>query len=186
MISSKTSNNEQAPRANIDKRIYSLLPPNIMRVPRVNVTTPPYHTTSPQQLVHITPTPLIQPQPRRSNCVQNKPTLHMGIFLKQIYMQENYDLPKLYCNAIIDPISGKSLEYRHLIKNKTTKKILNTSFANKLDRLANGVGNIRVKGTNTIKFIPKNKVPFERKVTHGRIMVDFRPLKSEPNCTRLK
>ena len=64
------------------------------------------------------------------------------------------------------------MEYRHLIKNKYTRKIWDNSFANDLGRLANDVGN-RIKGTNTIKFIPRNKVSLGRKVTYGRVVVDF-------------
>ena len=115
-------------------------------------------------------------------------TIHMGNLVQEIFLQpENEAANSMHmqeCNAIIDPKTGASLEYRHLIKDDTTKVIWNKSFSNELGRLANGVGN-RVKGTNTIKFIPKSEVPKGRKVTYGRIVVDFRPTKSEPNRTRL-
>ena len=39
--------------------------------------------------------------------------------------------------------------------------------------------------TNTIYFIPRNKVPQGRKATYGRIVVDYRPQKADPNRTRL-
>ena len=76
------------------------------------------------------------------------------------------------------------MEYRDLIKNKNTSIIWNTSFANELERLVDGVYD-RINGTNTVRFIPRNKVPINKKVTYGRIVVDFRPTKSGPNRTRL-
>jgi len=108
--------------------------------------------------------------------------------MKEIYIKEKYSqnssILKHFCNAIIDPVIGKSLEFCHLIKYPKTKEIWNKSFANELGRLANGVGE-RIKGTKTIKFITKSMVPKGRKVTYGRIVVDYRPTKSEPNRTRL-
>ena len=81
-------------------------------------------------------------------------------------------------------MTGNSLEYRDLIKNEKTRTTWNTSFANELGRLANGLKN-RIKGTNTIKFIPKANVPSGKTVTYGRIVVDYRTQKSEQNRTRL-
>ena len=40
-------------------------------------------------------------------------------------------------------------------------------------------------GTNTILFIPKDKVPAGRTVTYVRIVSEIRPQKSEINRTRL-
>ena len=54
-------------------------------------------------------------------------------------------------NAVVDPTTGKSLEFRQLIKGQD-KEIWATSMANELGRLAQGVGN-RIKGTDTIAFI---------------------------------
>ena len=45
----------------------------------------------------------------------------------------------------------------------------------------------RVKGTNTIFFIPKEDLPAARwkDVTYGHIVVNYRPEKSDPNRVRL-
>ena len=42
-------------------------------------------------------------------------------------------------------------------------------------------------GTNTIFFIPKKDAPVDRwrNVTYGRIVVNYRPEKTDPYCTRL-
>ena len=87
-------------------------------------------------------------------------------------------------NSVIDPDTGATLEYRHLIRGKTAQ-LWNTSFANELGRLANGVG-IRIPtGTNTIDFIPKSKVPPHKMPTYGRMVCDIRPHKAEIHRTRL-
>ena len=87
-------------------------------------------------------------------------------------------------HAVIDPTTGEALEYRHLIKHPTLATPWKTSAANEFGRLAQGIGN-RIKGTDTIKFIPMDKVPKEKKVTYGRFVCDVRPQKAEPNRTRL-
>ena len=58
------------------------------------------------------------------------------------------------------------------------------SFSNELGRLAQGVGD-RIKGTNTITFIQHSQVPPNKTPTYGRIVIDHKPLKTEPNRTRL-
>ena len=87
--------------------------------------------------------------------------------------------------AIIDDETGNAMEYRALIKNPKYREVWQRSYANELGRLAQGVRDI--KGTDTIRFIHKSDIPYDRwkDVTYGRIVVDFRPQKSEPHRTRL-
>ena len=85
--------------------------------------------------------------------------------------------------AVFDEESGKMLEYRQLVKHPKYAKIWSKSFANELGRLAQGIRDI--KGTNTIVFIPKDKVPQGRTVTYGRIVCELRPMKKEVERTRL-
>ena len=49
-----------------------------------------------------------------------------------------------------------------------------------------GISN-KIKGTNTMKFIPFKDIPVDRRkdITYGRIVVDYRPQKEEPYHTRL-
>ena len=72
-------------------------------------------------------------------------------------------------NVVVDPTTGASLEYMHLVKGPT-KAIWENSFANEIGRLAQGVGTKMPSGTNTIFFIPKDKVPAGRTVTYRRIV----------------
>ena len=87
-------------------------------------------------------------------------------------------------NIVIDPTTGASLEYRHIIKGPT-KSIWENSFANEIGRLAQGVGTRIPSGENTIFFIPKYKVPSVITVTYGRIVDEIRPQKAETYRTIL-
>ena len=83
--------------------------------------------------------------------------------------------------------NGELLEYRHLTANPKTRETWTHSYGNELGRLAQGMPG-RVKGTNTIFFIPRHSVPKERTkdVTYGLITCLIRPEKiEEPNRTRL-
>ena len=59
--------------------------------------------------------------------------------------------------------------------------------ANEFGRLAQGLKDGRVKGTNTIFFISKDKVPKDRAkdVTYGSFRCDLKPNKTETHHTRL-
>ena len=85
--------------------------------------------------------------------------------------------------AILDEETGRTLEFRQLIKLDKYRDIWMHSFVNELGRLAQGIHDI--PGTDTIKFIPFTEVPDNEAVTYGRIVCTFRPQKSEPNRTRL-
>ena len=64
-------------------------------------------------------------------------------------------------NAIFDEQSGKMLNYRQLLTHPNHKDIWTKSSADEFGRLAQGVGG-RIEGTNTIYFIPYNKIPRNR------------------------
>jgi hypothetical protein len=87
--------------------------------------------------------------------------------------------------AVMDKATGKMLNYRQLIRHPDYNADWTLSSANEFGRLANGVGG-RVKGTNTITFIPKAAVPPNRRkdVTYGTFVCTVRPEKKEPNRTR--
>jgi hypothetical protein len=89
-------------------------------------------------------------------------------------------------NAILDPATGKLLEYRHLIKDPEHKEVWGKSYGNEIGRLFQGMPG-RVEGTDTAFFINSNEIPADRwkDVTYGRIVTAYRPDKKEPNRTRL-
>jgi hypothetical protein len=73
--------------------------------------------------------------------------------------------PLFMVNAVIHPITGVAMEYWQLIQDPVTKDAWQRSAANEFGRLAQGVGG-RIKGTNTIRFIPHTKLPADRMPTY--------------------
>ncbi len=98
--------------------------------------------------------------------------------------------PLIWLCKMANPIlvkQGELLEYCHLIANPKTRDTWIHSYGNKLGWLAQGMPD-RVRGTDTIFFIPKDKVLRARAkdVTYGLITCLIRPEKTdEPNQTRL-
>jgi hypothetical protein len=84
--------------------------------------------------------------------------------------------------AVTEKDTGRLLNYQQLICNPKYKTVWNLLAANEFGCLAQGVGN-PIKGTNTIKFIHKRKVPKSRlkDVTYGQFVCTERPEKAEPN-----
>ena len=106
----------------------------------------------------------------------------LQIYTLACTMQENFPTKNFAC-AILNEETGRTLEFRHLIKLENYCKIWMNSFANKLGRLAQGIRDI--PGTNTIDFIPFTAVPEDIVVMYGRIVCTFSPQKNEQNRTRL-
>jgi hypothetical protein len=88
-----------------------------------------------------------------------------------------------FLGAIIDNDLGNVLEYRHLVKNPATKFVRETSFANKIGCLVQGIQNL--KGTDTCFFIKKMLIPNNKRPAYGRIICNFCPQKKELTCTLL-
>ena len=79
---------------------------------------------------------------------------------------------------VINPDTGVSLEYRHLIQGPDTD-IWVKALANDF-----GAFSTRCKGrmptsNSTIFFIHPSEIPTHKKVTYGRLVLDIRPLKEE-------
>ncbi len=78
--------------------------------------------------------------------------------LAQAILDDNPNTSWEYANEIFDDETGKLLKYRKLISHPKYREVWMHSSANEFGRLAQGVGN-RIKGTDTIFFIFKHKVP---------------------------
>ena len=63
------------------------------------------------------------------------------------------------------------------------KETWQRSFSNELGCLAEGIR--ETEGTNATFFMPKDKVPKHRKVSHGRMTCDIHPQKVEMERTWL-
>eukprot|EP00804_Cyclotella_cryptica_P002446 CCRYP_019168-RA/>CCRYP_019168-RA protein AED:0.13 eAED:0.13 QI:0/0/0/1/0.5/0.4/5/0/1227 len=86
---------------------------------------------------------------------------------------------------VLDPETGQLLEYRQLLLHPKFKEAWNISAANEFGRLAQGIKG-RVKATDTIKFIRKSDIPYDRlkDVTYIKFVCQVRTEKAEPNRTR--
>ena len=87
-------------------------------------------------------------------------------------------------NSVTDKVTGKSLEYRHLLRGPN-KYVWTRSLANDLCRLAQGVGTRMPTGTNTVFFVQCRDLPAGRKVTYSCLVLSIRPHKTEKHCVRI-
>ena len=78
------------------------------------------------------------------------------------------------------------MEYRQVMKNPRYRALYKKAYAKEIGRLAQGMPGL-ADGTETIFFIDKSEVPPNRwgDVTYGRIVVIYRPEKSDPYRVRL-
>jgi len=183
--------------------------------PNSSILPPTDNVQAPRvQQSHQNPVSQPRVQPRRNQVAQpiinapiilpNTPqqiTVHPPPFQNQQPHQHSYNLRKhrrpnpqnanpclqiatpYECNAVYDTDAGKMLEFRHLVKKYP--EIWIPSMANEFGRLMQGVGDRMKSGSNTMKFVAHNAIPKNKTVTYACIVCDYRPLKSEPNRTRL-
>ena len=95
------------------------------------------------------------------------PTKHEG-------MLEDPFPPTQSANAVMDPDTGKPLEYKQLINhpNHHLRQTWQQSSSNQFGRLAQGVGG-RIAGTDTIRFIQYNNMPMNRRPTYARFVCEI-------------
>jgi hypothetical protein len=76
-----------------------------------------------------------------------------------------------YAFAVMDKDMGRLLNYHQLLQHPDCQEAWTKSSANKFGCLANGLGG-HVKGTNTIKFIHKKNIPWDRMkdITYGQFV----------------
>ena len=193
-----TPNTESHTLATPSPRVDGPSPPMASPTPRVNRPSPRVEPTPTRQRVMRTPPVRVNESPQHRYPTRQRiqpPTMHTANHVATVTdhihtlvapepPEPSLHLPKHFAYAVVDPDTGQSMEYQHLIKQPKTKDKWTTSFANELGRLAQGVGD-RHKGTDTIFFIKHNEVPAGRKVTYGRIVVALHPMKKEVERTRL-
>ena len=115
-----------------------------------------------------------------------QPTLHRyptrSRFVAAAASLSSYSSPRLA--TVIDPITGASLEYRHLVKGPD-QVLWEKSFSNELGRLAQGIGTCMKSDTDTIFFINHAAISKGRTSTYGRLVATIRPHKAEKYRVRL-
>ena len=174
-----------------------------LAVPRVkkvsfhpNLTQPSRHeqTQKPTQLPTVTPSNPPLPTLRRSPRIQNKRrSQHLSLLHKLAKKPQYSDFTLNFidkkfqhvANPVIDPLTGRSLEYRHLLnhKDQSVRIRWGGAMCKELGRLAQGYKD--TKGTNCITFIPKSVIPSHKKATYARIVSEIRPQKDDPFRIRI-
>ena len=84
-------------------------------------------------------------------------------------------------NAVMCPETGKSQDYRHLIKGPDKPK-WTKAMTNEIERLFQVIQGI--VGTDTCFFIHKHEVPQDIKVTYSRIVCNIIPQKTKTYSAR--
>ncbi len=95
--------------------------------------------------------------------------------------------------SVLDPATGEFLEHCQLHRDPRYKAIWDTSYANKLGRLCQGIGSRsmpssqRVTGTNTFFIIDYHNTPlYKRKeICHTMVVCEVQPAKDDPDQTRI-
>ena len=118
------------------------------------------------------------------SCRDKKYANSLSAANNQLQMSE-WAFEAYFAGAIIDEITGQPMEYRDLMKDPARKPLWQTSLANEIGRLAQGIRDL--KGTNTLHFIPKSEIPADRfkDITYARIVVAYKPDKLEKNRARI-
>ena len=90
-------------------------------------------------------------------------------------------------SAVLDKETGELMEYWRLIKNPKDRNLYRNSYAKEIRHLEQGIPGL-LEITNTMFLIDKKAIPagMWRDITYGRVVVDYRPEKSDPYRTRLK
>ena len=118
------------------------------------------------------------------------------IFTPNALMSTDVDLDKqavphleLFCAPVVHPETGETItKYKALIKDPLLREIWMTAFGKEFGNLAQGDAKTGTKGTNAVFVMSHEEIkniPKDRTVTYGRIVVDFRPQKEDPNRVRI-
>lgn len=95
---------------------------------------------------------------------------------------------------VLDPEMGNSLKHRQLCSHPKYKEAWDTSYANELGRLCQGIGHNpnkptqqQVQGTDTFHPIAYTSIPPERcnEITYSGVVCKVRPQKKDPNHTHI-
>ena len=147
--------------------------------PGVETIAPGVNTTKANP---VPPVPLPRPATQPNEPTTPTPTQHIPIVpynLRPRTSRPHYAAP------ITHSETGRSMEYKDLITDPSTRATWLHSAANEFGRLAQGLPDERVEPTNTMFFIPFSQVPKHKRPTYARFVCSYRPQKAEPYRTRL-
>eukprot|EP00804_Cyclotella_cryptica_P022477 CCRYP_015112-RA/>CCRYP_015112-RA protein AED:0.28 eAED:0.23 QI:0/0/0/1/0/0/2/0/681 len=93
------------------------------------------------------------------------------------------------CAGVVHPTTGETItSYKKLIACPLLRDVWTTAFGKEFGNLAQGDKKTGEKGTNTMFVMTHSQVkniPKDRTVTYGRVVVDYRPQKDDPNRVRI-
>jgi hypothetical protein len=75
------------------------------------------------------------------------------------------------------------MEYTALMKDPNLQPLWKRVFGNEVGCLFQGINDI--PGTDTCLFVELTNIPKDRKITHGKIVCDYKPHKKEKERVRL-
>jgi len=173
----------QVPRARFDES-----PPTVHEPPPRLIATSPQKPIIERQIVEPPPKPILKPPKYiddsiaarvRERCLQSQTTVNESIADRVARRRREA------AHAVLDQETGELLEYHRLLKHPRFKEVWNRSAADEFGRLAQGIGE-RIKGTDTMRFIHKHKIPVDRlkDVTYIKIVCTVRTEKKDPNRMR--
>jgi hypothetical protein len=159
-------------------------------------TATPIHTVTVDKPIANKPTPRVQSVPNNSRQarIEMRERIRRHLEAKsmaRIPQQNTYLRQTTRSNKQAQLIHDKEmntyLNYCQLLHHAKYKDAWAKSAANEFGRLAQGLKDGRVKGTDTIKFIHKDQVPAERikDVMYRSFRCDYKPNKEEKERTRL-
>lgn len=92
-------------------------------------------------------------------------------------------------NPVVHPVTGVTIDkYETLARDPVMQEVWTTAFGKELGGLAQGDDKTGAAGTNTVFFMDHSEIkqiPSDRTVTYGRVVVDYRPQKEDPNRVRI-
>ena len=94
-----------------------------------------------------------------------------------------------FCAPVVHPVTGETIsQYRKLMRDNVLSQIWCTAFGKEFGNLAQGDNRTGEKGTNSLFVMTHEqilRIPKDKVVTYGRIVIDYRPQKSDPNRVRI-
>jgi hypothetical protein len=88
-----------------------------------------------------------------------------------------------HTNSVVQPVTGKEMEYTALMKDPSLQPLWKRGFDNEVGHLFQGIRDI--PGTDTHFFVELANIPKDRNITYGKIVCDYKPHKKEKERVRL-
>eukprot|EP00804_Cyclotella_cryptica_P003592 CCRYP_002190-RA/>CCRYP_002190-RA protein AED:0.27 eAED:0.27 QI:0/0/0/1/0/0.5/2/0/535 len=174
------------------------LSPRVPSNPMPRDTNPgPASTDSPWQMIPARTRPRFQPmeaQPIAARTCARLQATNASLNAFAALADTTDDEPHAMAMPVLDQDTGQSLEHKQLRRHPKRKATWDTSYANELGRLCQGIGKHnthphkkRIEGTNTFKPIQYHEIPMQRKrdITYTPVVCALRPQKADPYRTRI-